>query len=47
MIKFLNTTAAIMTGAMIASLFITHTETWKIYLVVALLCITLKNTLEE
>jgi len=45
--KFLNAIAAFAAGVTTASLWITHSDNWKIALPVALLCITLRAILDE
>lgn len=47
MIKFLNITVNVMTGAVLSSFFITNTEDWKIYLTILLLALSLRNTIKE
>lgn len=43
----MSTLSLLMTGAMASSLLFTHTDNWKLYLVVALLCLTLHVKLKE
>lgn len=45
--KFLTTTAIIFTGMMVSSLFVTCTDMWKIYLSIALFCVTLKLAIQK
>lgn len=45
--KFLITIATLASGVTMSSLWITHSENWKIALPVCLLCLTLNKVLEE
>tara|TARA_R110000772_G_scaffold195095_1_gene305793 strand:- start:1353 stop:1517 length:165 start_codon:yes stop_codon:yes gene_type:complete len=45
--RLLVITATFFTGMLISSMWITNSDSWKIYLPVVLLCITLKMTLDK
>lgn len=44
--NILNKIAIITTGAILSSLWITHSDSWKYYLPVCLLCITATQSFE-
>jgi hypothetical protein len=45
--KFLITIATMASGATMASLWITHSDYWKITMPICLVCLTLNKVLEE
>jgi len=45
--KLLVTTAIIFSGMILSSLWITNSDSWKIYLPIVLACISLKMALDE
>lgn len=45
--RFLQTLAVILTGSLLNSLWITHSDTWKISLPIILICITLEKAINN
>ena len=45
--KFLTNAIAILTGMICSSLWITHSDYWKVYLPIVLLCISFKMIIEK
>ena len=45
--RFLNTMAIIINGMLLSSLWITQTDTWKIYLPICLFCIVFRQSLSD
>lgn len=45
--QFFNTLTALFSGLIISSLWISHNDWWKLYLPLILICIGLRNLLDD